>query len=148
MSVVHDYNYNLKYIVIIFFSIFSKNKSPTAIIFRSAIFFFTWVFECHRKFLGHNIIAAGELPIFGETGHWCTLIACTREKATRPWMINFSLRISPLEFLKFVNSKWSYPRISLAFSVRLFHDWNSHVMPNLAQRVVRALRTDRNPISH
>ena len=34
---------------------FTKYKSPAAIIFQSAIiFFFTWVFECHRQFLGQK----------------------------------------------------------------------------------------------
>ena len=40
---------------------FTRNKSPAAIIFQSAIIFFTWVFECHRQFLGQKIIADGYL---------------------------------------------------------------------------------------
>ena len=45
---------------------FTKNTSPAAIIFRSAIILFPWVCQCHRQFLGQKIIAAGDLFL----GNW------------------------------------------------------------------------------
>ena len=39
-----------------------KNKSPAAIFnFRSAIIFFTCIYERHRQFLGQKVLAAGDL---------------------------------------------------------------------------------------
>ena len=47
---------------------FHKNKSSSAIIFRSAIiFFFTWVGECHSQFLGRKNNRSWRF-IFGEAG--------------------------------------------------------------------------------